>query len=123
MRENQVDYVKRSRFCGGNGNAMLGPTGGKLGATRGHETRVSDDSLRFSALSRYRMPGRTPEAALKDRLIFLGSLGALMCALVAFLTLTGAAPYGQRPFIAFGHVLTVAVPIAAGLYFWYRQPE
>jgi signal transduction histidine kinase len=62
-------------------------------------------------------------ARFGTRLILLGAVGTAVCALTVVLSLTGSAPSDERPFAAFGHALTVAIPIAVGLYAWQRQPR
>lgn len=46
-----------------------------------------------------------------------------MCALLLTLALTGSASESERQIAALALTLTAAIPIAVGLYFWYRQPQ
>lgn len=61
--------------------------------------------------------------ALSKRLLVFAGLGALMCGLIVALSLTGSAPESERQLAALAYTLTAAIPIAVGLYFWYRQPQ
>jgi signal transduction histidine kinase len=50
-------------------------------------------------------------------------MGTVVCALVVVVTLTGSAAASQRPAIALGLALTVAIPIVAGLVLWHLRPR
>jgi signal transduction histidine kinase len=84
---------------------------------------VSADGATASALSRGLRTGLEPDDARNARLILLGIAGVTVCALTFVLALTGTSPEEQRPFAALGLMLTVAIPIAVGLYALYRQPQ
>jgi signal transduction histidine kinase len=87
---------------------------GSRGSTAGGERALQKHDGEMTAAER---------ARFSTRLILLGAAGTAVCALTVVLTLTGLAPSEERPFVAFGHALTVAIPIAVGLYAWQRQPR
>jgi signal transduction histidine kinase len=67
--------------------------------------------------------GGPPVVAVSKRKLVFAGLGALMCTVVGAVALTSSAPESERPIVALGYALAVAIPIAIGLYFWYRQPQ
>jgi signal transduction histidine kinase len=54
---------------------------------------------------------------------FLGIAGMAVCAVTVTLSLSGSDTSGRQLLVALGHALTVAVPIAAGMYAWYARPQ
>jgi signal transduction histidine kinase len=63
-----------------------------------------------------------PEARLKLELTVAGIAGLVLCAISAYVTLSGSTAT-DAGFAAAGRSLMVGVPVAVGLYAWHRRPE